>query len=96
MDADAAILGGQIIDIFKQIGFNIIDRRMTDGSIGGIALGILVSGSNQALRDAIIMTFNQVGLKSTVGSPPPAAGIFVGDPNETGDVNIFIGVKPPV
>jgi len=94
LDADAAIFGGQLLEIIKNAGLTPVDRRMSEGALGSIALGVLVAGTNPALVRVLIDSLNSFGIQTLPGEPPPSSGMSLGGQGVSYSSKIFIGVKP--
>jgi len=68
---------------------------MTNASFGAVAIGVLVSGNNASLVDAILTALPR-GLDAKLGAPPQGYPTVLG-PGEDAvatEATIFIGVKP--
>jgi hypothetical protein len=97
LDAESAALGGQLINALSLAGLNPQDRRMSIGALGSIAFGVLVSGPDTKLVQALLLNLTLTGdVLTNPGSPPASAGFNIGVPPGTppADAVVFIGVKP--
>lgn len=94
LDADAAILGLQLIDAAVAAGLNVADMRMSEGPLGSVAFGVLVDGTDTKLVGELLPALNLLGLAASPGAPPPSAGQSLGGQQAAFSVKIFIGVKP--
>jgi hypothetical protein len=94
LDIDAAILGQQIIASLQAINIGGDDRRMSEGALGAIAIGIHVAGDDKELIDATLAAFSSVGLAVSPEPVPIMAGTALSDDGTTVAATIFVGVKP--
>lgn len=94
LDADAAIFGDQLLEIIKNAGLTPVDRRMSEGALGSIALGVHVAGTNPALVRVLIDCLNSFGIQTLSGEPPPSSGMSLGGQGASYSSKIFVGVKP--
>jgi hypothetical protein len=95
LDAEAAVVGGQIIDVLKVAKIDVDDRRMSESSAGSIAMGVHVVGDNKFLVGGLLTALGNIGQLSVSSDPPPPPVFSVGGGGEVyGPATIFVGVKP--
>jgi hypothetical protein len=95
MDVEAAILGQQIMDILTAANIVRDDRRMSEGALGAIAIGVHITGEDKELIDAALAAFSSIGTLVVSSEPVPhTAGIVLGDDMTPSAAIIFVGVKP--
>lgn len=94
LDADAAVFGGQLLRAVKDAGLTPIDRRMSEGALGSLALGVHVTGTNPDLERTLIEFLNNIGIQALSSEPPPSSGMSLGGQGVPYSCKIFIGVKP--
>jgi hypothetical protein len=94
LDADSAAFGGQVLEAIKNASLVPIDQRMSQGALGSMALGVHITGTNAALVNMLLGTFNSFGIQALAGEPPPSSGMSLGGQGVPHSAKIFVGVKP--
>ncbi len=94
LDTESAVLGEQLVRLFRADNIPFEDRRMSLSAMGGIVLGIRVTGTDAEFAREIRDAFRAAGFLVGDQPPPPATGISMGNPNSPAPVNLFLGVKP--
>jgi hypothetical protein len=98
LDIEAAALADETI---KSLGrypdiFDILDEKLTISPLGSVSSGILISGEDTTLADAIVRQFLSFGLATGLMPPPLTTGFSASTIGTVKvDADIFIGVKPP-
>jgi hypothetical protein len=94
LDTDAAMFGTQLLAIIQNAGLTPVDRRMSEGALGSIAVGVLVSGTNVTLVNELLIALNSFGITASRGEPPPSSGMSLGGQGVPHAAKIFVGAKP--
>lgn len=94
LDAEAAVLGQQIIDATNGSEVAVRDMRMSEGALGSINFGIFITGDDASLVSALSKIFVSSGLTVWNIKPTPTTGISLGGQDAPAAAKIFIGVKP--
>lgn len=94
LDAEAALLGQQILNSLQGARLPFEDARMSEASLGSLLVGISVTGTDRLLVTELISVFLEFKWRPTPQPLLPSAGMSVGRPAEQVSATIFIGVKP--
>ena len=92
-DVEGALLASQILqDLAPE--FKVEDHRLTNFAVRTVVFGVLVSGSDNALIDALMKFFDAAKIDAERALPPPTDfGLRYGSEAQP-DVTIFVGAKP--
>jgi len=94
LDVDAALFGAQILKAAQDANLLVQDRRMSEGPLGAMFLGVSVTGTDDNLVNDTIVALQSFGIVSSNESPAPAGGIHQGGQAVPLPLKIFVGVKP--
>jgi hypothetical protein len=94
LDVDGAMLGEQILRAARDAGLSADDKRMSQGALGGMMVGISVTGTDAPMVSAIISLFDAMGLYPSSVEPPPTGGASFGGQGVPFSAKIFLGPKP--
>ena len=94
LDVDGAMLGAQVLRAARDAGLSAEDRRMSQGALGGMIVGISVTGTDAAMVSAVISLFDAMALHPSPADPPPTGGASFGGQGVPFSAKIFIGLKP--
>jgi len=102
LDTDGAVLALQLMPVLKAAGIDVKNAIAGITPMGSFIAGVLVSGKDDKLVDAIVASFNGAGrlLASRDARPLNQRGARlqtgeVGEAEANSDAAILIGVKPP-
>lgn len=96
LDTESAVLGQQILNALHGANFSYDDRRMTVQSMGEIATGVRVTGSNASVVNDILAALQAAGVVVSPEGVVPGAGMQLSDDGTPVAAEIFVGVKPIV
>lgn len=94
LDVDGAMLGMQLLSAARGAALPVDPKLLSQGAIGGMTIGISVTGTDAALVTATIEALGSFGLHPTPDPPPPTAGMSFGGQGVPLPLKIFVGVKP--
>jgi hypothetical protein len=99
LDAEAALLGDELIDCFRSVGMDVDANLLSRGALGTVAAGMWVSGAMGEHHDLIANRIfaalkSETDLIATIGEVPLSAGQYLVDRGGRVDATVFVGVKP--
>lgn len=97
LDGEAAVLALQFIESTRRAVLRIFDKSMSQQTLGVIAFGVWISGTN----DEMIAAFDEAlpaEIARARGVPPAGAGMWSASDDEPppggAELEVFVGAKP--
>jgi hypothetical protein len=99
LDAEGAILGGQLIACFRAAGVAVDDCLLSHGGLGAVATGILIAKNPDDPEDGtaseiLNALWTHSFLVADFGEPPHTGGMHVAHDGGPVAATVFVGVKP--
>lgn len=94
LDVDGTELGLQLLRDADAAHLPTQPKLMSQGALGGMLVGISVTGTNVSLVTAVGNALMSFGLHPTPEPPPPTSGQSMGGQGVPFPLKIFVGAKP--